>query len=798
VNRRSWTTVTLLASAGGLCLAAQRCARLPGGFLAVPSLATLLGSFLAGFAVLAFAVALLALLYRVTDRSVPPAGDRLSRAVERSVDTLLPFLLLGLYPLAVLVLHPLGAPPALLTLFGLKYLAALAAVLILLRLGEAMTGQSIRLRAAIRGLLRRERMTHATVLFLAFMAIYASLALHEDRRNLIVGDEPHYLLVMDSIKKYGTPDLTSILASGDFGDGVRRVVPHKSGHSRPGAIYEVHSIGIPLLMVVPHALGGYRGVIFLFSLLAALVVCQIFLLCDELTGRRRASLLVASLVGLTAPMIFYSRSIYPELPAALVIIYAVRQILVRKERPLMPVALTALGIAFLPWLHVKFLMFSAVLLLAMLLTRGPRSRTFLLTTAAGGVSLAAMMAFFAHAFGSPLPNAQYGASEMPISPFLLRGVPGLFFDQDHGLIPHAPYFLFLAAGLSLFWARHKKAFWLVAGIAAPFILVAGSHWMWWGGPCAPGRFLLPVVPLLAPVLVLGISRLNNRRRLLWSLLAASALLVGLASILNPGVLTTHRHVIYDFLFQGQEGFPSFPKFFFHRTEGVFYGNYLLLALWVAVVLPLARRARQGKPRPGPGRSGLLLVLSVFWFLLFPGLAAEGRHLIERKTGAWEAGNLSLPQMSYQLAIGPWKAGNREMSVLPSPAPGEFPKRLIAVQRYESTATRKEGDGERTYITRGPYFLLYPVPYEVVFDVKVRGIGNDNNIGELFVSGDGGRRLITRRDLSPAMGSRQAVRMSFIPEGQVVRSEFQGFLERPGEVTLQTVRITAQVDLPGRE
>ena len=72
-----------------------------------------------------------------------------------------------------------------------------------------------------------------------------------------------------------------------------------------------------------------------------------------------------------------------------------------------------------------------------------------------GVSLLAWFYFFYAIWGSPLPQAPYGALVQTDLKNLVFGAPGLFFDQEYGLLPYAPVYVLAATGLWAMWRERR-------------------------------------------------------------------------------------------------------------------------------------------------------------------------------------------------------------------------------------------------------------------------------------------------------------------------------------------------------
>ena len=147
------------------------------------------------------------------------------------------------------------------------------------------------------------------------------------------------------------------------------------------------------------------------------------------------------------------------------------------------------------------------------------------------VSLAAWVFASFVMYGSPYPTVAYGGGAELAPGNLPRGVLGLLFDQEFGLLIFAPLYILVPIGAwhALRSPQHRHAALWYAGTTAVFLGAVTQVYMWWGGLSAPARFLLPVVPLVAPFIAMAIDRLRGPtgRALvgvtaLWSLMAVGA------------------------------------------------------------------------------------------------------------------------------------------------------------------------------------------------------------------------------------------------------------------------------------
>jgi len=185
------------------------------------------------------------------------------------------------------------------------------------------------------------------LLFVGLLGFYWLGVEREDRDRMLTGDEPHYMLITESINRYGTVDLTRIMQDRDFNEGVRYVTPHRAPGGRPGTTYSVHHIGLPLLLAPLHRSFGYSPVILVFTLSIVFLCCNLYLYLCELGQNRTLSLFLTLLFALTAPIVFYFLFIFPDPLAVCFTLYAYRQMR-KTETSWFAYGLACILTAFLP------------------------------------------------------------------------------------------------------------------------------------------------------------------------------------------------------------------------------------------------------------------------------------------------------------------------------------------------------------------------------------------------------------------------------------------------------------------
>ena len=84
------------------------------------------------------------------------------------------------------------------------------------------------------------------------------------------GDEPHYLVIAQSLWRDGDLAIENNHTRGDYTEYFgRQLDPHYIARGQDGAIYSIHPIGMPLLITPVMAVGGYPLVVAFFILMAA-------------------------------------------------------------------------------------------------------------------------------------------------------------------------------------------------------------------------------------------------------------------------------------------------------------------------------------------------------------------------------------------------------------------------------------------------------------------------------------------------------------------------------------------------
>jgi hypothetical protein len=349
----------------------------------------------------------------------------------------------------------------------------------------------------------------------AVLVAASSLMVFAQVRDVIPGgDEPHYLAATQSLLADADLRVANNYAQGDYlAYFPGRLEPHFLKRAASGEIYSIHAPGVSIVVLPAFAIAGYRGAVATMILIAALTAAMTWRLAHRVSGSPAGAWVSVIGIFVTAPYFFHTFTIYPEVIGSFCVVCGLGLLIELADQS--PVAsakgdahevstraLIAAGVALamLPWLHSRFAVLAAMLglLIVVRLAGRPAAASkiaaFLSVPVIAGI---AWFAFFYLIWGSPSPTAPYGPDTSTSASYILRGLIGLLFDQQFGLITTAPiYLVAIGGGVLLLRTRPRLTIELLL-IVVPYTMTAASFAMWWAGSAAPARFLVAILPLAA-------------------------------------------------------------------------------------------------------------------------------------------------------------------------------------------------------------------------------------------------------------------------------------------------------------
>ena len=200
-------------------------------------------------------------------------------------------------------------------------------------------------------------------LFLLTLVVYVVLGLRSLSTIGVSGDEPHYLVITRSLltdhdlkieNNHLNRDYRAFFAGELRPDYLRR--------GQNGEIYSIHSPGLPVLLLPGYALAGAPGAVLtmcLFGALAALAVFDVALL----VGGGSAPFLTWLSVCLTVPFVPHTWMLYPETVGAAIAAWSVWWLAAPLPSRSRAWVWRGVWLATLPWLHTKFVVLLAILVI---------------------------------------------------------------------------------------------------------------------------------------------------------------------------------------------------------------------------------------------------------------------------------------------------------------------------------------------------------------------------------------------------------------------------------------------------
>jgi hypothetical protein len=410
------------------------------------------------------------------------------------------------------------------------------------------------------------------------------------------GDEPHYLVITQSLLRDGDIRIENNHQRGDYLEyfpGTLR--PDYRVRGRNGDIYSIHAPGLSALVAPAFLVGGYPGVVVCLVLLASAGSALVWRLAYAVTGRASAAWFAWTAVTCSTTSVFHSFTVYPDGPGGVIALTGVWALVRLREEAesgserVRPWLLHGAALATLPWLHSRFAVLAgglgALVLLRLSRTRNPAAKAaaFLAIPA---LSAFAWLTFFIAIYGTPDPSAPYG-NEPGSFAFVPGGAAGLFFDQRFGLLAYAPVLAFGLGGLARMLRRPAgRALALeLLFVLVPYLLVVTHFAMWWGGHSAPARFFAPVLPMLGVPLAIAWVDMRTRaaRATAWAALAFTAFATAALVLVDGGRLAYNTRDAYaqwlEWLNAGLDFGRGLPAFWRGR-EGELYRD---AAIWIGAL-----------------------------------------------------------------------------------------------------------------------------------------------------------------------------------------------------------------------
>lgn len=329
------------------------------------------------------------------------------------------------------------------------------------------------------------------------------------------GDEPHFLVISQTLLKYHSLDVMRDYSHGDYYQFYTTHLDPHITHNASGRILPLHSIGGPILWLLPFFLLGRLGVVLFIALVSVLTVLNIYKLLLVLGISECISFRVSLTYALASPLAIYAHLTFIEPIAACICVYIVRICFEEEIRPA-GLLLCSFLLGLLPLVHIRFALLEMPLFFALLYKVFARYKMrqpglYIRYLVPVTMLFCALEVYSYTVWGTlnPAANQTFGGS-VPFEVSPASGLLGMFFDQQYGLLPCFPLFFLLLAGILLTLKRRFASYHvLVLLLSLPYMLAFTSFRHWSGGWCPPARFILVLLPLYALYIAFVLERVNN-------------------------------------------------------------------------------------------------------------------------------------------------------------------------------------------------------------------------------------------------------------------------------------------------
>lgn len=590
----------------------------------------------------------------------------------------------------------------------------------------------------------------------------------------LTGDEPHYLLIADSL--YRDHDL--------FVDNnylietpVHRAC--KANLSDPLDIsrhvrnrFSMHNIGLPLLLLIPYGIAGVSGAKIFMTLLAGFWPYLLYKAAFQIIESRRWSILIALTLSLGLPYLPVSNQLYIDLLGGMIILYVAERVIGILRGHYEPVSSPAknlwMGVAlgFLPWLHIRLSAPAILLLLGYVYanidrphqpTVADNRRWFLLPVAITACSGIVLAAYNQMAFGNAVFGPYYSYLSFDVRKIALTFI-GLHWDMAHGMFMQQPLLLLGLIGIAPFVKENWKAAILLALVAVSVLLPNSMLLVWYGGASFYGRYNWAIVSLWIFPLAHAVKLLfKHRKSLILPLCLCSVLLQGWMAgrwLTDDGLLIN-------------TGWPAWAARNFYS-----YNPWLLLRLPffknVNDYENLSYCLRQPSNYICLLFSALLILTGWLW------LRSTMRPLIK----VWPLFLIAVGCAVWLIPPAPpfW-------SITPDYLPSQ-----VGALSYNSRIAR-DGETSEGYLIYGPYVLLLTGKYEATLEYE--SVNPSTSPAPQFeIVYDTGRSVVVKMDLPPSDSNGGKLKYAFpVDDAISMKKPFELRVWYPGSGTLIVKRLT---------
>ncbi len=479
------------------------------------------------------------------------------------------------------------------------------------------------------------------LLFLLFLFFLSFLFYF--KRIYLSGDEPHYLIVSQSLTEDGDFNLKNNYENKRYLKfHPTKLEPH--AYKRNGKLLSFHLPGVSLLMTPFYFLYKFTGYSIppqLFFRLSISIINSFFALLLYLIFsffvKEEKNILSFLFMLMIIPVSIHSIHIYPEIPSAILVLSAI-YFGILKDNDL----LFGLFISLIPWFHIKYIPVVIIILIFYLYNKIKNRDIKFLTKFLifPFISSILFSIFMISQYGFLNPMKIFPAGDYMKIPLIqmLETFFAFMFDQRDGFLFYSPvYFLFFYAVFKVKTIEKRyKVFFLSILLIYMFFhsitTIRGAY-----APAArPMVFVIWVVILF---IAIYFSENNQRGFIVKSVIGFTVFLNLIilnypSFIYQPVISSTTERSSALFRFLGSENFNFYKLFpsFLKTDNSSYYANYF----WLGLILLILLNSKYEFIKFKMDKKGNLFASLIVFFLFFYGILLYP-HVY--KGYYWNTGNI---------------------------------------------------------------------------------------------------------------------------------------------------------------
>ena len=409
------------------------------------------------------------------------------------------------------------------------------------------------------------------ILFIIFELIFILSSIIIVNRGIkLVGDEPHYLIITQSIVKDKDLNVANQYYENQYQEflGNFRIGIHGFfGKKGKNHIYSMHLPGISFTLTPIYALKLSPKLLFIIirsylGIFGSLFLIVFYLLSLKIFKRENLVLFITIVLGLTTPVFFHSIHIFPEVQVSLFIITAIYLSLFKENRSNFDLLLSGFLFGIVVFWGVKYSTFMFLYvggIFIYYLIKKQYKFAFLLTIFP--LFFEGLFLFYLYnAYGNFSPmsvymnedqkkNFMYVVLHQITLKMRIEALFDYFFDQRDGLLLYNPFYIFSFTGFLIALKNYKKYLrLLLISIPAIIFILSYAALTHRGGHCPQARPLVPTIWFFAIFsTIFYIHTKNLKLKSLLISLPFYSFFITIYQLFNP--LTLYQTTTHDNLYR---------------------------------------------------------------------------------------------------------------------------------------------------------------------------------------------------------------------------------------------------------